>query len=368
MSGDLLDGVRVLDLSRLLPGPFCTQLLCDLGATVVKVEDAHGGDYLRYTPPLASDGQSVLFHALNRGKQSVALDLKDDVDKAHFLTLVDGADVVVESFRPGVLDKLGLSFDALRARNPRLVCCSISGYGHADSPRRLRAGHDVNYVAASGALSLMKRPSLLPVQVADLAGGAWPAAMQICAALVGRARTGTGCVIDVDMMKGVMGLLVMPLTRIAAGEDVDSGADLLVGKVPCYGVYATADGFLSVGALEPKFWMSLCNAASRPDLIDRAFDDDSATHAELAALFASKTTAEWTALLHDADCCTEPVRPAPDVAGASDTPHVDVAVDEGGNVVRCFTLGLGVVGHTPQTQRAPRHGEHNAALGLPARE
>jgi crotonobetainyl-CoA:carnitine CoA-transferase CaiB-like acyl-CoA transferase len=354
--GGVLAGVRVLDLSRLLPGPFCTQLLCDLGADVVKVEDVAGGDYLRYTPPLAADGMSVLFHALNRGKRSVALDLKRSDDRDRFLALCDDADVVVESFRPGVLDKLGLGVAALQARNPRLVCCAISGYGSNNGARRLRAGHDVNYVATSGALSLMATPTLLPVQVADLAGGAWPAAMQICAALVGRARTGRGAVIDVSMTAGVMGLLTMPLGRAAVGEDVAQGKDLLAGRVPSYGVYATSDGFVAVGALEPKFWAALCATIERPDLAERGFDDDGEAQRALQAVLATKTTAEWSATFGAADCCVEPVRDIGEVANDAATPHIDIALDDA--TVRCFTLGLGVAGHTPRAARAPTLGEH----------
>ena len=223
-----LDGIRILDLSRLLPGPFCTQLLADLGAEVIKIEDPQGGDYLRWVPPLLDDGTSVLFHALNRGKKSVTLDLKSADGLKHFRALAAAADVVVESFRPGVMEKLGLAPSSLLREFPRLVVCSISGYGQ-QGPLRLRAGHDINYVARSGALSLMAAPTVLPVQIADLAAGAWPAAMQICAALVGRARSGVGAIVDVSMKDGVTGLLSMMLARTLAGEDVSSGRDLLVG-------------------------------------------------------------------------------------------------------------------------------------------
>jgi crotonobetainyl-CoA:carnitine CoA-transferase CaiB-like acyl-CoA transferase len=165
-----LSGVRVLDMSRLLPGPFCTQLLCDLGAEVIKVEDPEGGDYARSYPPLLGDGNSAAFHALNRGKKSVTLDLKRAEDWRRFLALLATADVLVESFRPGVLAKLGAGPSALAARFPGLIVCSISGYGQT-GPDALRAGHDVNYLAKSGVLGLMARPELLPVQVADIAGG-----------------------------------------------------------------------------------------------------------------------------------------------------------------------------------------------------
>ncbi len=347
-----LSGVRVLDLSRLLPGPFCTQLLCDLGAEVIKIEDPQGGDYLRWTPPLLDDGTSALFHALNRGKKSVTLDLKAADGAAGFRKLLASADVVVESFRPGVMEKLGFSPASLLREFPRLVVCSISGYGQ-HGPMRLRAGHDINYVARSGAYALMKAPTVLPVQVADLAAGAWPAAMQICAALVGRHQTDAGAVIDVSMKDGVTGLLSMVLARTLVGEDVAGGRDLLVGGVPCYGIYPTSDGFLSVGSLEPKFWAAFCEALERPDLKDQSFDDDA--RAVIAATLAKKTTQAWVDVFGAVDACVEPVlSPAEAMAEAR---RVDVDVD--GRV--CSFVGLGV--DAPGNPlRAPKLGEHNDLL------
>jgi alpha-methylacyl-CoA racemase len=359
--GGVLEGVRVLDLSRLLPGPFATQLLGDLGAEVIKVEDPEGGDYLRAVPPVLDDGTSVLFHALNRGKSSVAVDLKTDAGRSAFLRLCETADVVVESFRPGVLDRLGLGPAMLRARFPRLVICSLSGFGQSGLLRH-RAGHDVNYVARAGAFSLMKTPTLLPVQVADLAGGAWPAAMQICAALVGRARTGEGAIIDVDMTAGVTGLLAMLLARVAVSERVDGGRDLLVGRVPCYDIYPTADGHLAIGALEPKFWSALCQALGQPDLRDRAFDDDDGpqgARAILKAQLKTKTTSEWTELLAGVDCCVEPVLSPEQVY--ADCHGVFVEVD-GHAPLKLPTLGLGIVGHTPSSKPAPALGADTERL------
>ncbi len=350
-----LDGVRVLDLSRLLPGPFCTQLLTDLGAEVIKVEDPQGGDYLRWTPPLLDDGTSVLFHALNRGKKSVTLDLKSEDGAAKFRKLLSSADVVVESFRPGVMEKLGFSPASMLGEFPRLVVCSISGYGQA-GPLRLRAGHDINYVARSGAYALMAAPVVLPVQVADLAAGAWPAAMQICAALVGRARTGVGAVVDVSMKDGVTGLLSMVLARTLVGEDVGGGRDLLVGAVPCYGIYPTSDGFLSVGALEPKFWAAFCAALGQPELATRNFDAD--IRSLLVELIAQKTTAAWTTIFSAVDACVEPVlSPAEALAEAR---RVDV--DIGGRIFAFVGLGVDAPGCTV---RAPTLGQHNAELLRP---
>jgi crotonobetainyl-CoA:carnitine CoA-transferase CaiB-like acyl-CoA transferase len=369
MMGGVLDGVCVLDLSRLLPGPFATQLLCDLGAEVIKVEDPHGGDYLRVTPPLLDDGTSVLFHALNRGKHSVVVDLKTDDGRADFLRLCERADVVVESFRPGVMDRLGVGPALLRARFPRLVICSLSGFGQSGLLRH-RAGHDVNYVARSGALSLMKTPALLPVQVADLAGGAWPAAMQICAALVGRARTGDGAIIDVDMTAGVTGLLAMVLARVAVSERIDGGRDLLVGRVPCYDIYPTADGHIAIGALEPKFWEAVCRALHRPDLIDCGFDDDDGpegARAIVRAILQTQTTAAWMEKFSVADCCVEPILTPEQVYSDCRGVMVDV---EGQAPLKLPTLGLGIVGHTPSNNAAPALGadtERLLAMPRPAR-
>ncbi len=351
-----LAGITVLDLSRLLPGPFCTQLLVDLGATVIKVEDPAGGDYLRYTPPLLSDGTSVLFQTLNRGKRSVSIDLKTAEGRDAFLRLAEKADVVVESFRPGVLDKLGLSPTSLRARSPRLIVCSISGYGQ-EGPLRLRAGHDVNYVARSGAFSLMRAPAVLPVQVADLAGGAWPAAMQICAALVGRASSGDGATIDVNMTAGVSGLLAMLWSRTLVGERVDGGRDLLVGGVASYGIYDSADGHLAVGALEPKFWSAFCQAVERPDLIERGFDGDD-VRAIVAGVLKTKTTSAWMEIFDAVDCCVEAVV-GPDEALAA-APRVDVDID--GVALPLPTLGLGLMGHRPASSAAPALGADNDLL------
>jgi alpha-methylacyl-CoA racemase len=340
-----LSGVRVLDLSRLFPGPFATLLLADLGAHVVKVEDTKGGDYIRYFPPHATDGNGAAFHALNRGKDSIALDLTIDDDKAMFLELVARADVVIESFRPGVLEKLGLAPAVLLEKNPSLVVCRISGFGQ-EGPLAKRAGHDLGYAARAGVLGMMKDPSTLPVQVADLCGGAWPAALQIVAALVGRTTTGKGAVIDVSMTDGAHAMLVMPYARLGlVDEDVSRGRDLLAGSVPCYDVYATRDGHLAVGALEPKFWMAFCAAT---ELVDLASDGLStgeagaAVRARVAARLAEKTTAEWTEVLTPFDCCVEPVLKPEEARASMRERGLFIDVDIGGARVElpCPPLSL----------------------------
>lgn len=358
-----LAGIRVLDLSRLLPGPFCTQLLRDLGAEVIKVEDPNGGDYVRYTPPLLDDGNSVFFHTLNRGKKSVSLDLKSDADRERFLKLAATADVVVEGFRPGVLDKLGVGPARLLEHNPRLVVCSISGYGQRGALAK-RAGHDVNYLARAGALSLMREPTVLPVQVADLAGGALPAAFSICAALVGRARTGTGALLDVSMTHQAHGLLALTMSRAAVPDEapLGGGRDLLIGAVPCYGVYPTKDGHLSVGGIEPKFWMGLCAALQLPELSDRGLDTGAAgdeVRAALAAKLATRTTAEWVELLGPLDVCVEPLRAPEEVLADPAFPRVDVVI---GGVAVPLPVPASAFGAAPVAERGPLLGEHNETV------
>jgi alpha-methylacyl-CoA racemase len=350
MSGPL-DGVRVLDLSRLLPGPYATLVLSELGAEVIKVEDNKGGDYARYYPPLASDGTSAIFHALNRGKKSVALNLKDDADKASFLALVKTADVVLESFRPGVLEKLGLGPETLAEANPKIVVCRISGYGQ-EGPYRERAGHDINYAARAGALGMMKDPTPLPVQIGDLAGGAWPAVAQILAALLGRERTGEGAVIDVSMTDWARAMLLMPQSKLnLPGEQppvVGGGHDWLVGAVPCYSVYKTKDGHYSVGALEPKFWFAFCQAAGLEDLADSGHvegKEADRVKGLIAARMAEKTNAEWDAILGPADCCCEAVLAPEQAIG----PQATIRIGDDDVKVPALPLSLGA----PKTAPAP---------------
>ena len=308
-----LRGVRVLDLSRLIPGPFCTLILSDLGASVDKLEDPHVGDYLRVFPPL-KNGLSGRFNALNRDKRSLCLDLKQPEGRDALLQLVRGYDVVVESFRPGVLDKLGVGFAALSKQNPRLILLSISGYGQ-DGPLRDKAGHDLNYLALGGVLGLAGPPDRAPptpaIQLADVAGGALFGAVGILAALYERERSGQGQQLDVSMCEGALAFLIPDLGNLdAAGAPPRRGGELLNGGAAAYGVYRTKDDrFLSVGALEPKFWAAFNQAIGRPvDLSELVADE--ATQArvrdEIQTLLAAKTRDEWEQLLVG-DVCVEPV-------------------------------------------------------------
>jgi alpha-methylacyl-CoA racemase len=308
---DALTGIRVLDLSRLLPGPFLTMILADMGADVVKVEDPKIGDYMRQFPP-AKGGIAGRFLAVNRGKRSVALDLKSPAAKDVFLSMVDQADVVVESFRPGVMDKLGIGYAALSARNPKIVVCSISGFGQT-GPYVDRAGHDLGYIALGGVLAMGggvpgAAPAMPGVQIADLAGGALWGATGILGALLGRTRTGKGAHLDISMTEGALALLAAEYGNQDCGAKPTRGNEAINGGLACYSIYETKDArYLAVGALEPKFWIALNTAIGRPPVVTELLGDQSKTRAELAAIFATKTAAEWKEILDKHDCCVEVV-------------------------------------------------------------
>ena len=312
-----LEGVRVLDLSRLLPGGFCSLLLADYGADVVKVEDMRAGDYIRWAPPhvagAAASTSSALFLALNRNKRSIRIDLKHADGRAVLLDLVRSCDVVLESFRPGVLDRLGAGYEALRAANPRLVYCAITGYGQ-DGPFRDRSGHDLNYLGLIGLLGLTGERDGPPVQaagqIADLGGGALMAAFGILAALRAAERTGEGQVVDVSMADGALSWLAMVAARTLAGGGEPGRGELeLAGALACYRPYACADGgWVTLGALERKFWEAWCRGAGREDLLDAQYAaPGSDEHAAVEAVFAQRTRAEWEAFAAEHECCLEPV-------------------------------------------------------------
>ncbi len=308
-----LEGIRVLDLSRLLPGGFCSLLLADYGADVLKVEDTGAGDYIRWAPP-AYDGvepsaASALFLALNRGKRSIRLNLKVREGREVLLRLAGEHDVLLESFRPGVLDRLGVGYERLREENPALVYCAITGYGQ-EGPDRDRPGHDIDYLARGGLLGLSGERGGPPVpaagQIADLGGGAMMAAFGILAALQERERSGEGQMVDVSMTRGAQSWLAMVAARFFADGLVPRRGELeLAGGLPCYRPYACADGWVALGALEPKFWHAFCAGVGRDDLRERQYDPR--TTKELEAIFAARTRAEWAAFDDEHGCCLEPV-------------------------------------------------------------
>jgi len=363
-----LTGIRILDLTRLLPGAYCTLLLADMGADVIKVEEPGAGDYMRWTPPLAG-GQSALFNAINRNKRSVTLNLKADAGRDLLLRLVEGADVLVEGNRPGVMDRLGLGWEVVHARNPRLVMCSITGYGQ-DGPFASRAGHDLNYMATAGGLGLNGErdgPPVPPaVQVADIGGGGLQPAVAILGALVGVQRGGEGRWIDASMTDGAVSWLALALATHAGGETVARGHQRLSGRFACYRVYACKDGgYYSVAALEPKFWSALCGALERPDLVDLQYSDDSVVHVALEEMFASRTRLEWQRRLSALDAYCEPVLDIDEVPS-----HPQIAARR---LIETHETGVEVrpairLSEGWRRRDAPRLGEHSkevlAELGI----
>jgi crotonobetainyl-CoA:carnitine CoA-transferase CaiB-like acyl-CoA transferase len=311
-----LDGIRVLDLSRLLPGGFCSLMLADFGADVLKIEDTGLGDYVRWATPhyegVEDSAKSALFLALNRGKRSIRLNLKTDEGREVLLRLVGESDVVLESFRPGVLDRLGVGYETMREVNPAIVYCAITGYGQ-DGPLRERSGHDMNYLGLVGLLGLTGDAGGPPVQaagqIADLGGGALMAAFGILAALRERDRSGEGQLVDVSMADGALSWLAMVAARYLAEDVVPRRGDLeLAGSLVCYRPYECADGWVTLGALEPKFWQAWCRGVAREDLVEQQFArPGSEAHREVEAVFHARTREEWRAFASEHDCCLEPV-------------------------------------------------------------
>lgn len=361
--------MRVLDLTRLLPGPVCTLYLADLGADVVKLEDTSVGDYARdlgTTPGKVSP----IFRAVNRNKRSVALDLKNARGREVFFTLAQRADVIVESFRPGVVAALGVGYDEVARNSPRIVYVSISGYGQG-GPRARLAGHDINYLGYAGVLDQTGArdgaPALCNVQIADLLGGAASAAIALLAALVGAQRTGRGRYVDVSMADSSLAHNLFSLHALERwGHVAPRGADLLTGGVPCYGVYPTRDGrWLAVGALEEKFWKALCEAIRRPDLAPGQFalgDEGARVRSELERVFGAATLAEWSDKLAAVDCCVTPVATLDEAMGDPQFIARDMVRtrDDGS---RELAPPFKVSGHEfVVTRQAPAHGEHSVEI------
>jgi alpha-methylacyl-CoA racemase len=369
------EGLRVLDLSRLLPGGFCSLLLADFGADVVKVEDTGMGDYIRWSPPSFEGAEETakgsLFLSLNRGKRSVRIDLKTPEGRDVLLRLARDADVLLESFRPGVLDRLGVGWERLRQENPRLIYCAITGYG-LTGPNVHRSGHDLNYLGLNGILALTGEQDGPPVQagaqIADLGGGALMAAFGILAALRERDRSGEGQLVDVSMFDGALSWLAMVAARVfAAGERPRRGQELLGGSLVCYRPYRCADGWVTLGALEPKFWAAWCAGVGRDDLVERQFErPGSSAHAEVEAIFAQRTRVEWAAFADDHDCCLEPVLEVEEALASELVRAREMVIEfeqPGAGTVR--GLGMPVkLSRTPGRVRrgGPGLGEHTAEV------
>ena len=367
-----LSGLKVVDLSRLLPGPHATLLLADLGADVLKVEDPQLGDYLRWGWP---PGENPAFLQLNRNKRSLTLNLKAEEGREIFKKIVAEADVLLESFRPGVMARLGLGYADLKRVNSGLIYCALSGYGQ-EGPYQHRPGHDLNYIGFAGALALGGPADAAPVipgvQIADLAGGSLMSLVGILAALHGRQLTGQGRLVDVSMTGGVIGLLPYQASMyLATGEPVRRGQWRLNGGLPEYAVYETADGkYLTVGALEPKFFNRLCTLLDMPEMdeVNSSPAKGAEIRAALAAKFKQKTRAEWLELLADEDAC---VGPAYEMDEVFDDPQAiargTVVETEHPKLGKLRQLGLPfrLDGLDPQAvvrEPAPGFGEHTTEI------
>lgn len=370
-----LADVRVLDLTRLLPGGYATLLMADMGADVVKVEEPGSGDYIRWMPPLAGDA-SAAHLALNRNKRSITLNLKTPQGPELLTRLVQRFDVVIESFRPGVMERLGVGWPQLAKANERLVYCAITGYGQT-GPRAREAGHDVNYMGYAGALGLNGSPSgppvIPPLQVGDLGGGGMAAVIAILAALRQRDRTGRGSMCDVSMTDGIVSWLGVHIAQMAAsGQLPRRGLMTLSGAHPCYRVYPAADGWMAVGALEPQFWRELCRVLERPDLEGDAFAPPPRRDVVIAALeqiFSTRTRADWMEVFAGRDTCVSPIQ---DLQEMLDDPQLlargMVVPGEGGLPQIGHPLGAG--GPAGSFTVAPGLGQHTgevlAEIGIEA--
>jgi len=320
-----LDGITVLDLTRLLPGAVATMMLGDFGADIIKIEEPGMGDPARHSRAGIKQ-PGAYFLATNRNKRSVTINLKRERGREVFLKLVEKADAVVEGFRPGVMDRLGVGYETLKALNPRLIYCAITGYGQ-DGPYRLRAGHDANYLSVAGLLGVngpkSGAPTLSGVQLADLAGGSLHAVIGVLLALQARARTGEGQFVDVSMTDGSLSMMYVPFASfLANGAQPQRGNEGLSGRYACYQIYEAKDGrYLSLGALEHKFWENACSVLGCEDFIGKCFNDDAQEEmiAAFREIFKTRTAAEWLAAFENVDTCVALVN---DIAEVIEDPQI----------------------------------------------
>ena len=365
-----LQGVRVLDLSRLLPGPYCSQMLADFGADVVKLEDVERGDYLRDFPP-CGERWSVLYDSVNRNKRSITIDLKQEAGKAVFRDLVRHYDVLIEGFRPGVMDKLGLGYESLREINPRLIYCAITGYGQ-DGPYKFQGGHDINYLSFAGITGLFGEqdgnPAMGDIQIADIGGGALMAVIGILLALQARSVTGRGQFCDISMLDGVVSWLPFILAKFGAGEKPVRGTGLLGGSYACYQVYPTADGrYLSLGALEEKFWVGFCRLIGREEYIDRQMDLAAQPEMirSLQEMFRQKSQIDWLDFFAGQDLCLSPVNELAQVLEDPQIRHRRMIVPMAEETSTLLLTGIPIkLSDTPgQIQTgSPAQGEHTRQI------
>lgn len=355
-----LDGIRVLDLTRLLPGAVATMMLADLGADVIKIEDPSGGDYARWMSPRIGKN-SAFFNVNNRNKRSMILDLKAADGPDTLRRLVASADVLIEGFRPGVLEKFGCDHTSLRVVNPRLVYCGLYGWG-SDGPMAQTAGHDLNYVAMAGLTDAADTPQVIGGQVADI-GGAYVAVSGILAALFRRERTGEGSFVDVSMSEAALPFNIYNWTETVT-TGVRGGTGHLTGGLAYYRVYTASDGLpVALAALELKFWQNFCKAVHRPALLEYHGDiaRQSELRARLSELFATRTAAEWGTLLADADCCFSVVTPLADIHRSPQF-QARSALGIGEDGQPWMRSPIRIDGMLPPRSTPPDYGEHTAQI------
>ena len=310
----ILKGIKMLDLSRLLPGALSSMILADMGVEVLKVEDTSEGDYMRWMSPMVNK-LSAYFILTNRNKKSMKLNLKSPQGKEIFLRLIKHYDVILESFRPGVMDRLGIGYEMLKKENPGLVYCAISGYGQ-DGPYRDLVGHDINYIAQGGILGTtgteQGKPVIPSVQIADIGVGSLMSAIGILSGIIYRKSTGKGLFVDISMLDGIIFWMHLAMAEyFAKGKLPKLGKEMLTGKYPCYNIYKTKDNqFIAVGALESKFWATFCHIIKRPDLIEHQYATGGKRRKvlkEVKEIFRTKNRDEWVGLFKDKDVCLAPV-------------------------------------------------------------
>jgi crotonobetainyl-CoA:carnitine CoA-transferase CaiB-like acyl-CoA transferase len=314
-----LEDIKVLDFSTLLPGPLAGLVLAEAGAEVIKVERPEFGEEMRHYRPQWGE-ESVIFSLLNRGKQSLALDLKNPAHRDSLKPLIKQTDIVIEQFRPGVMARLGLDYETMKAWNPKLIYCSITGYGQT-GPKAPQAGHDLNYIGDTGLLDLSMgtadHPVLPPALIADIAGGSYPAIVNILMALIARHKTGKGCYLDIAMTDHMFMLTTWALGQgLATGNWPKTGKGMLTGGSPRYQIYPTKDGkFVAAAPLEQKFWQRFCQTIGLSPKL--AADDKNAEKVivEIRKIMAGKTADHWQPLLAKADCCCSIVKTLEEAVG-----------------------------------------------------
>lgn len=368
-----LDTIKVLDLSRLLPGPYCTQVLADFGADVIKIEEPHLGDYMRWESEKIDDAGGAMFHSLNRNKRSITLDLKSEQDKNIFKELVKTADIILESFRPGVMERLGLSYDVLNEINERLIYCAITGFGQT-GPYKNMPGHDVNYLSYAGIMELQGegtgKPILSSIQIADIAGGAQQAINGILLALFERTVSNKGQFIDISMVDGSMSLLQTTLSEyLVSGEVPKRGDPYLSGGLACYGVYRTKDDrHLSVGALEMKFWRPFCQVIGEEAFIQQLnapSEIQEKMRIQIQAIFLERTLSEWMQAFQDVNTCVSPILTFDEVVENPQIKARDMIIDVAHDHGSMKQIGIPIkLSRTPGSIRtsAPKLGEHNEEI------